>query len=130
MIALLVAPGAAPVFAPDPVWLPLVLAAVLFADALFSLRPPRFIRDCLDGVRFPREWWWVLVVVKLLAAGGLVVGTWVPGIGVAASVGVVAYFLCAVVAHLRARFLGSAYWLNCLGMLGLSIVVLVVAYLR
>lgn len=120
----------ASLFAPDPIWLPLVLAGVLIVDALMSLRPPRFIRDCLDGVRFPREWWWVLVVVKLLAVAGLVAGTWLPGVGVAASVGVVVYFVCAVVAHLRARYLGSAFWVNCLGMLALSLVVLVVAYLR
>jgi uncharacterized membrane protein YqaE (UPF0057 family) len=101
-------------------WLTLFLAAVLAGDALLSLRPPRFVRDCLEGVRFPADWWWVLIVVKLLAAGGLVLGVWVPGMSLAAAAGVVVYFLCAVAAHLRAGFLGSAFWLNCLGMLALS----------
>lgn len=113
---------------PDPWWVPLVLAAVLAADAAVSLRPPGFIRDCLDGVRLPRDWWWVLVVVKLLAVGGLVAGIWVPGLGLAASAGVVAYFCCAVAAHVRAGFFTSAFWVNCLGMLALAVATLVVAF--
>lgn len=100
------------------------MAAVLLGDGLLSIHPPRFISDCLDGVRFPRGWWWVLIVAKFLAAGGLVAGIWVDGIGLAANVGVVAYFSCAVVAHVRARFFGMAFWGNCLGMLALSCVVL------
>ncbi|MDA2811582.1 DoxX family protein [Nocardiopsis sp. RSe5-2] len=105
---------------PDPWWPTALLAAALLADALMSLRPPAFIRDCLDGVGFPREWWWTLIVIKALAAGGLVVGIWVPGIAIAANGGVIAYFLCAAAAHIRARFLGQAFWMNCLGMLALS----------
>ena len=109
---------------PDLWWPPAVLALVLLADAALSLRPPAFIRDCFDGVGFPREWWWTLIVVKVLAAAGLVAGIWVPGLALAAATGVVVYFLCAVAAHTRARFLGQAFWLNCLGMLALSIAVL------
>ncbi len=109
-------------------WLTVALAAVLLGDALMSLRPPVFIRDCLDGVRFPRDWWWILVVIKLVAVAGLVAGLVVPGVGVAANAGVVAYFVCAAVAHLRARFLGSTFWVNCLGMLTLSVAVLVLSY--
>jgi hypothetical protein len=33
----------------------------------------------------------------------------------------------AAAAHIRARFLGQAFWLNCLGMLVLSLAVLVIA---
>ncbi|PPF47378.1 hypothetical protein C5B85_03760 [Pseudoclavibacter sp. AY1F1] len=112
---------------PDPWWPTLVLAIVLAGDAAMSIRPPKFIRDCLDGVEFPRDWWWLLVVIKLLAAGGLVVGIWVPGVAFAANVGVVAYFICATVAHVRARFLGREFWLNCLGMLLLASLALAVS---
>jgi hypothetical protein len=100
---------------------PAILAVVLCADALMSLRPPRFIRDCLDGVRVPREGWWTLIVIKLVAVAGLATGFWIPGVGFAASAGVVAYFACAAVAHVRARFLGRAFWLNCLGMCALAL---------
>ena len=40
-------------------------------------------------------------------------------------VGVIAYFCAAAAAHIRAHFLGSAFWINCLGMLALSTGVLV-----
>lgn len=50
-----------------------------------------------------------------------------PGAGIAANVGVVVYFLAAAASHLRARFLGPAFWVNCLGMLLLSIAVLVLS---
>lgn len=115
-------------FLPEPIWPPLLLAAALLGDALLSLRPPKFIRDCLTGVRFPREWWWILIAIKSLAAAGLVAGIWMPGIGLAANVGVVAYFVCAVIAHIRARFLGIAFWMNCLGMLALSSAVLLLSF--
>lgn len=109
-------------------WAPALLAFVLLVDAVISLRPPAFVRDCLDGVRFPREWWWTLVVIKALAASGLVAGLWFPGVGFAANVGVIVYFVCATVAHVRARFLGAVFWVNCLGMLTLALAVLVVSY--
>ncbi len=109
----------------DPWWPSMLLAVALLVDALLSLRPPAFIRDCLDGVRFPREWWWTLIVIKLLAASGLVAGLWLPGIGAAANVGVVAYFVCAAVAHVRAGFTGTSFWVNCLGMLAFSVATLV-----
>lgn len=109
-------------------WIPALLAAVLLADAALSLRPPAFIRDCLNGVKFPREWWWTLIVIKIVAATGLIVGVWVPGIGVAANVGVLAYFFCAAAAHIKARFFGQSFWVNCLGMLALSVLALVASY--
>ncbi len=114
---------------PDPWWPQAVLAAVVLGDALLSLKPPAFIRDCLDGVGFPRDWWWCLIAIKLVAVAGLTAGLWLPGVGFAANVGVVCYFLCAAAAHIRARFVGSSFWLNCLGMLALSSGALVWAYL-
>ena len=44
-----------------------------------------------------------------------------------ANTGVVAYFLCAVAAHLRARFLASAFWVNCLGYLAVSTTILILS---
>ena len=103
-----------------------LLAVVLVGDAVMSIKPPRFISRCLSGVNFPRDWWWVLIGVKLLAAAGLVVGTAMGDASIAAtvSVGVVGYFLFAIVAHIKARFLGQEFWVNCLGMTVFSVVVL------
>lgn len=114
---------------PDPWWLPVILAAALLFDAIASIRPPKFIRDCLDGVAFPRDWWWALIVIKTLATAGLIVGIWVPGVAFAANAGVVVYFISAAAAHIRARFTGQSFWVNCLGMLALSVAVLVFSFL-
>ncbi len=106
----------------------MLLAVAVFSDAVMSIRPPKFIRDCLNGVNFPREWWWILVVIKLLATAGLIVGIWVPGVALAANFGVIVYFLSASYAHIRAHFLKQEFWINCLGLLALSIVVFIFAF--
>ena len=114
---------------PDPWWLPAVLAAALLFDAVASIRPPAFIRDCLDGVGFPRDWWWALIVIKFLAVAGLISGIWVPGVSFAANIGVVVYFICAAASHIKAKFMKQSFWLNCLGMLALSLAVLAISYI-
>lgn len=114
---------------PEPWWPVALLAFVVLGDALLSIRPPRFIQGCLDGVKFPRDWWWALILIKVVAAAGLVAGIFIPGVALAANIGVIVYFLAAVVAHLRARFTGSEFWLNCLGMLALSSTVLIISFL-
>ena len=112
---------------PDVWWPTALLALVLLVDAALSIRPPKFIEDCLNNVNFPREWWWILVVIKTLAVVGLIAGIWMPGVAFAANVGVIVYFCSAAAAHLRARNTGQAFWVNCLGMLALSIAVLVLS---
>lgn len=113
---------------PDPDWPQLLLAGLLALDVALSLRPAGFIRTCLNGVAFPEDYWWALIAIKSLAVTGLLAGIWHEGIGLAANVGVVAYFLAAVVAHVRARFLGFELWINCLGFLGIAIGALVLSY--
>jgi hypothetical protein len=105
-----------------------VLAILLASDVLMSLRPPKFIRQCLDGVKLPRDWWWVLIVVKTLAVVGLLVGIKHSGIGFSANVGVIVYFLCASYAHIRARFLKQEFWVNCLGFLATAIAAFIISF--
>ncbi|WP_104081147.1 DoxX family protein [Cryobacterium sp. Y11] len=112
------------VLLPEHWWLEVALAAALAVDVGMSLKPPTFIRDCLNGVGFPRQWWWTLIVIKSLAITGLLVGLAIPGIGLAATVGVIVYFSSAVVAHIRARFLGMELWVNCMGFLTLALATL------
>ena len=50
----------------------------------------------------PRSWWFWLGSAKALGAVGLVVGLWIPSLGVAAAIGLVLYFLGAVITVLRA----------------------------
>lgn len=114
---------------PEPWWLEVTLGAALAIDVGMSVKPPKFIRDCLDGVGFPRQWWWTLIVIKTLAVIGLLVGLVIPGVGLAATVGVIVYFSSAVVAHIRARFLGMELWVNCLGFLALAAATLLFSFL-
>lgn len=109
---------------PEPWWPVALLAVVLLSDIAMSIRPLKFIQDCLNGVGFPRDWWWALLVIKSLAVIGLIAGIWIPGVALAATIGVIVYFGCAAYAHVRAKFTGQAFWLNCLGMLALSLIVL------
>jgi len=44
-----------------------------------------------------------LAVLELLGAAGLLIGIWVPAIGVAAAAGITLYFLGAQVAHVRMK---------------------------
>lgn len=114
---------------PDPVWPIIVMAVIVFADGLLTFRPPTAIAACLDGVGLPRDWWWVLAVVKFLATAGLIIGIWVPGVGLAAVVGLIVYFLTAAAAHVRAGYVGRDLWLNCLGMLTLNVLILIACFL-
>ncbi|MFG1809604.1 DoxX family protein [Streptomyces sp. NPDC049040] len=113
---------------PGPSWPQVVLAVLLASDVLMSVRPPGFIRVCLEGVGLPREWWWVLLVPKTLAVVGLLVGISHAGIGFSANAGVVVYFLCASYAHVRARFLKQEFWVNCLGFLAVAVAAFVVSF--
>lgn len=54
-------------------------------------------------VGVPRSWLPWLATLKTAGGVGLVVGFWVPLIGIAAAVGLVLFFVGAVGAHVRAR---------------------------
>jgi hypothetical protein len=115
---------------PSPVWPILILLAIQAGDAVIMVRPPKLIVDCLEGVRFPREWWWVLIAAKAASVVGLTVGLWVSGVAMTTTAAIVVYFLAAAASHLRARALGSTFWVNCLGMLLLSLAVLIGSFVR
>lgn len=62
-----------------------------------------WVVDNLADYGVPRGWWVWLGTAKALGAAGLVVGLWVPAIGIAAAIGLAVYFLGAVLTVLRAR---------------------------
>ncbi|MFW9238677.1 hypothetical protein [Corynebacterium striatum] len=76
--------------------------------------------------QLPKNWWWTLIAIKSLAATGLIAGTLKKNASITTVVsgGVLAYFACAITAHIRAKFLKQEFWINCLGMTGLSATVL------
>ncbi|MCA2205702.1 DoxX family protein [Nocardia rosealba] len=81
-----------------------VVAALWVGFSAFSLlRRAPFVVDPLVDYGVPESWWTPLGVAKAAGAVGLVVGLWVPVVGVAAGVGLILYFTGAVVTVLRAR---------------------------
>lgn len=72
-------------------------AGSVFAHAAWVVQP-------LADYGVPRSWWPWLGTAKAAGAAGLVIGLFVPVIGVLAGFGLVLYFLGAVVTVLRARW--------------------------
>lgn len=64
----------------------------------------RWVVASLTAYGVPRSWWPWLSAAKAAGAVGLVVGLFVPVVGVLAGVGLVLYFIGAVVTVLRAGF--------------------------
>ncbi len=114
---------------PDPIWPVVVLAFIQVVDAALCLKPAGFIARCLTNVRFPRRGWRWLTPLKLAAALGLVVGIWVPYLGLVTAVALVAYFVVAVTMHVRARDLGRDLFVNATGMLLICLAALVFCFL-
>lgn len=81
-----------------------IAAALWVGFSGFSLfRKSEFVVKPLTDYGVPRAWWPWLAAAKTAGAVGLLAGLWVPVLGVAAGVGLVLYFLGAVVTVLRAR---------------------------
>jgi hypothetical protein len=80
----------------------LAAAMVGFSAASVFLRAKWVVQPLADyGV--PRSWWPWLGAAKAAGAVGLVIGLFIPFIGVLAGVGLVLYFAGAVVTVIRAR---------------------------
>ncbi|MEV0617078.1 DoxX family protein [Nonomuraea sp. NPDC050404] len=81
-----------------------VLAALWVGFSAYSLlRRAEWVTKPLTDYGVPRSWWAWLGAAKAAGALGLLVGLFVPVIGIAAGVGLVLYFTGAVVTVLRAR---------------------------
>jgi len=84
----------------------LFTATITAAIAVADLVPAGFVLANSAQVGVPRSWLPALGAVKLAGAGGLVVGLLgLRALGIAAAVGLVLFFVGAVVTHLRARVL-------------------------
>jgi hypothetical protein len=85
-----------------------VVLAVLLSPMLVVSGRGKLVRDpkvmaILDAVRVGSALVPVLAVLEFAGAAGLLVGIGYRPLGVAAAVGVVLYFLGAVIAHLRVK---------------------------
>ena len=84
----------------------LTTAFVTAGIAVADLIPAGFVLANSAEVGVPRSWLPALGAVKLAGSAGLVVGFFgLPALGIAAAVGLVLFFVGAVITHLRARVL-------------------------
>lgn len=84
-----------------------ILAAAWIGFSAVSILMQRaFLVDYLVDYGVPKSWWPWLGVAKAVGAVGLLVGLAFPLIGVAASVGLVLYFIGALITVARARSYG------------------------
>ncbi|MBP8921398.1 MAG: DoxX family protein [Micropruina sp.] len=92
-------------------------------------KPAAFIAACFEDVRWPRRLWWLMPPVKFAAAAGLVAGIWIPYLGTVTSLALVAYFVVAIGAHVRARDFGRNLFVNATGMLLVCLAVTLVSFI-
>lgn len=93
----------------------ILLAAILVFSGLGKLRrDPRIVLVIHELVGVPMKYFPLLAACEFAGAMGLVLGIWWPLLGVAAGIGVVLYFVGAIVSHLRVgdvRGIGPAAFL-------------------
>jgi len=82
-------------------WLSLVLIVILAGDMIACAIPIQYIKDDLDRLGCSPTLQRIIPAVKALAVAGLVIGLWVPWIGVLACIGMIAYFGVAFWFHAR-----------------------------
>ncbi|MEV0058928.1 DoxX family protein [Nocardia sp. NPDC050718] len=81
-----------------------VIAALWVGFSAFSLlRRAPFVVDPLIDYGVPRTWWTPLGLAKAAGALGLLLGLWIPALGITAAIALILYFLGAVITVLRAR---------------------------
>jgi DoxX-like family len=80
----------------------LVALVVAFSGLGKIRRDPRQVKVIHETVGVPLKYLPLLAVCEFAGALGLVAGIWWPALGVAAAIGLVLYFVGAIVAHLRA----------------------------
>ena len=79
----------------------LFAAMVAFSGLGKIRRDPRIVHVIHEVVGVPLKYFSLLAGCELAGALGLVLGIWWPSMGVAASIGLVLYFLVATASHLR-----------------------------
>jgi hypothetical protein len=76
-------------------------AMVAFSAVAKVRRDPKVVHAIQEVVGVPLRYFSILAACEFAGAAGLILGIWLPWAGLAAGVGLVIYFVGAVVAHLR-----------------------------
>jgi hypothetical protein len=82
----------------------ILAAAWVGYSAVSLLLRAKWVAQALTDYGVPHSWWPWLGTAKAAGAAGLLVGLFVPVIGVMAEIGLVLYFSGAVVTVVRARW--------------------------
>lgn len=80
-----------------------LLAAALAGSAVGKFTRAARVADTLAGLGVPQSWFPYLGAALAAGSLGLAAGIVVPPLGIAAGVGVAAYFAGAILTHLRAH---------------------------
>ena len=81
-----------------------LLAFIAVNSAVMKLRQNEQVVAVIHGtVGVPLRYLPVLAALEIAGALGIVAGLWIEPLGIAAAAGLVAYFIGAVVSHLRVR---------------------------
>jgi uncharacterized membrane protein YphA (DoxX/SURF4 family) len=104
----------------------LFAALVAFSGLGKIRRDPRMVRVIHGIVGVPMEYFPLLAACEFAGGLGLVLGIWRPRLGVAAGIGLVVYFVGAIVSHLRVgdvKGIGPAVfmWVLAMGALALRV---------
>ena len=92
-------------------------------------RDPLQVRVVHETIGLPLKYFPLLAACEFAGAVGLVVGIWWPLIGIAAGIGLVLYFVGAIVSHLRVgdvKSIGSAAFMLALAAGALALRVLTI----
>jgi hypothetical protein len=100
-----------------------LLAVALLGSAAGKLTKQPKVVETIGGLGVPLSWFPRLALAEIAGAVGLIIGLWIPALGIAAGVGIVLYFVGAVIAHVRAHDSGLAAPVV-LGALAAAVVVL------
>ena len=106
----------------------ILLAAMVFFSGVGKIRrDPRIVQVVHEVVGVPLQYFPILAACEFGGALGVVVGIWWPWLGVVAGVGLVLYFVGALVSHLRVgdvKGIGPAAFMLTLAALALGLRIL------
>ena len=80
-----------------------LLAAAVLGSAVAKLTKQPTLVESMTAMKVPAAWLPRLAAAEIAGALGLLVGLWLAPLGIAAAVGLVAYFVGAIATHVRAN---------------------------
>jgi uncharacterized membrane protein YphA (DoxX/SURF4 family) len=80
-----------------------LLGLIATASGIQKLRKDPKVLEVMHSVGVKDSQLPILAGLEITGALGLLIGIWIPPLGIAASIGLALYFLGAVVAHVRAK---------------------------